>query len=1015
VSYSSDERDAAVSGLVKGTLSFSRDRLGPRDVNASFGEVQELVNTTLLYDQDAIFYLVYLASNRLRRLVNAELSTITELLDAVDDLLKPNKPLRNISGAGDAESALIALENAMSRSGGVSAQEYYRYTSSLKRLTDELGKTSKLTYVPRGSSTPTTDIVRPQAKAKADVRTHMDRLTSDHADLLAGVERMLTAFSGFQAQDLAATVAQAQLSRARQQMTSIKERLEALTPEERIEEARESLLEALGNKAVVRGVANAPESGGKKVYQKLGDSSRYRVRAYGEGTAPKLEGTVSGPFKLSLISGEEAHNLGLEMNGGAQVDFDLLPSGSSYSSGVERAEVRGGIPGPFVIRPELDEPENLYTADTAGNYGLSAGVDDRLHIIVDGNVYDVVIGTASSGTPTEIETAINNEAGLKDLVTASVVPGAVSGTRVQIEYDYTTPANRPKSYSNRFMSVTTGVESANVKLGTWMAGAASAGDTPKVTGWDGNDELWIKANDDDGYENIALPSGSYPDFEVSASVVAAAVDAAGGTEFGGSSVSEFIVVTSKKSGEGSIITVLSDGLILSGDRVNLKTASHAGMETLGFFSNQEDRQKDVDGRTVTNVLNGSSSFSAEASARMERVEYFRSRNGQKMLTILDPTHLMMAVAVASDPTADFPPPSELKLEVNNGDNRGVYQIGSFVWASGLLVIEVTGRSFRDTDTSLLYELTIYRDRMVIESSDSGTDGSLEIVAPVAGESAQAALGLPSGQVQSTVGQILVEYNDPQLGWKTLDVKAEGLRVEDALVREDTMSTVTSVSAITGARSGIVAVTPEVSPDLLLTTADGFYFRSAAAESHSSFLGELTSWKASVLPPYQNDVVAIDRRLSPILAVTPSKGLVDQAYTEIEGLQSKLTGVGSLTEVLDNFSVTMIQDVEDVLNALKERGYDRALEALINGTPADFLTMTSQTASFGRNAMRAMRETVIEDVNEPRRRGNQFETTPERLRAEIYDDKDPINDFSDLEGDERSEPAALELWRGLDDV
>lgn len=1014
MSYTSDERDAAVSGLVKGTLSFSRDRLGPRDVNSSFAEAQELVNTTLLYETDAIFYLVYLASNRLRRLVQAELDTIDELLDAVDDLLQPNRPVQDVSGAADAEAALIALEGAMSRRGGVSAQEYSRYTSSLKRLTDELARTTKHTYVPRGSSTAVTDVVRPEAQAKLDTRTAMDQLVKDHAAMLAGVDRILIAYDDFVALDIGAAVAEKQISRARESMAAIKDSLESLTPEQRIAEARTSLLGALANRGLVKGVAQVPAPGNKKVYQQLSAAAKYRISSSGEGSAPSVTGTLSAPFKISGT----AKNLALEMNGGGALTFDLLPSGASFQAGIKQASLTGGIPGPFVIRADEDTPGPIYTGDTGSNYGLTAGTDDKLYVAVDGQTYEVDISVTSSGTPTEVSDAINGTSGLSDVVTAAVVAGESSGNRVRISYDYTTPANKPASYSDRRMAIVPGAQSDPSKFDSWRVNSdiLAGTSTPKVTGWDGNNSLRVKANDDTDNLQIDLPVGSYPDYEVSAATVASAIDTAGGTEFNSSATSDNrILINSTRYGEGSIITMTSyeTGLRSSGDRAGLMWPSHAGLATLGFLRHQEDRQRDIDGRTVTNLLNTNSSFKAQATATMERVEYLSARQATKQAAGADPGHVKMDVPVETNPLANWPDAAELKVEVNNGDNRGIYDINSLNWSGGVLEVEVKNRNFRDTNTDYLYSLTVFRERLVITSKNRSTTGSLEVVVPGAGNDARATLGLPTGAVASTVSKVLVEVNDPSTGWKPIDLRALGVKVNDELVQEDTNTTLTAVSGISEGRSGLLTVSPEVPAALSLTNTEGFFIRSAAAMSHDSFIEQLQLWKDLTLPPYQDDIASIDRLLSPILLIKASPGKVNQAYDVISGLRGKLAGSGSLSEVLASFSVAMINDVEDILQALKERGYDRALEVLVNGEPAKFPGMTSTDASYGRAAMSAMSEIAKEDINETKTNKSQFEDVHQRLRSESYDDKNPINDFSDIES-LNTNPEALELWAGMEE-
>lgn len=145
----------------------------------------------------------------------------------------------------------------------------------------------------------------------------------------------------------------------------------------------------------------------------------------------------------------------------------------------------------------------------------------------------------------------------------------------------------------------------------------------------------------------------------------------------------------------------------------------------------------------------------------------------------------------------------------------------------------------------------------------------------------------------------------------------------------------------------------------------------------------------------------------------SDSRVNQAYTAVEGLRDKMSGAGSLLELVQSFTITRIDDVEDALNSLRERGYDRAAELLLTGQPASFPGMVSEQASFGRAAMSAMSEVAVEDINEPKTiNDNEFLDVYQQLTQEIYEDKDPLHDFSDME-DEPEDPMALELWEGLE--
>lgn len=1006
MSYSSDELKAAVSELVQGTVSFKRDVLGPRDASSSFNEIRELVNSTLLYEPDSVFYLIFLASQALQKVVNDELELLDELLDSVDDLLKPDRPIKDVSSVAEASVALTALDNAVSRSGRIGQSEYSRYLKAIERSKRTFGSATKLTFTPRGSSQAITDIVRPAAQARKDSVTHFDSLKKQHTKLLKRVSNILTAYEDFDLDELSTLVSRTQISRAQSQLSNLHDQLKDLPPAERTELAREALLKVLSNKSVVTSMTNAPEPGGVKLEQGQGSAATYRLAASGTGSAPVLSGVVSAPFPLELTA---AQNLTLTLNDHTpDLDIDLLPTSStSFVEGIKAAELKGAKSGPFQIFGD-QQPRNIYSREIApgGNFGLTT--PSLFHIVVDGVSTTISLPTGIGSTVGNVAAAIDAIAN----VSASEVAGATpTYTRVEIQYDNGSP---PVRYSERHVHVVEGRD--NAILGPYEVGGqtppfgSTTGYTALSPGWDANDELKVKPNDDVGEETITLTQGTWTG-DPSTSYVRTATDVMNdingqASGFTAALDGQVIVLTSTVKGEGSILTIVTDGMYPGSPKPDTGTPSFKGAQTLGFHEGQEDRQKDVDGRAITNILNEDTTFSAEAKAKMVYTELTRQRRATVDLISND----WMVYDVAEDPTTDWPDKSELKLRVLTGDNGGVYQIIDLSFIINQLYIKVD-RDLRQQDSSILHEIVVYHEVMQITSLDTSTTGLLE-AKDSASNPARGVLGLPTGAVRGGVSKVSIEYNDPRVGWVPADLRQRLLKVGDRIDRLDTNSEVTSVSSVSDASAGVLGVSPQVDPQLSLDTTEGFKIQSISYLNYREFDAELQEWDDNLSPFDDEDLEHLDRLLSPVLLVDATVPRVNAVYSAVEELKNKLTGSGSLLEILQNFTVTKIFQVDQALQSLLEQGHNRARALLLKGDIAGYMETTKEDSSFGKAMMKATAAIAVQDVNEPTNLTRHLSSDRERVAAEWYDDKDPLHDFSDVE-DDLDDPAALDFWEGLD--
>src|SRR5690606_37414637 len=128
--------------------------------NTPLEEVSELVNSTLLYDPDAVFYIVNQAAKALNNTVGVEVTICNDLLSAIDDLSMPDKPIESVSALSDASVSLSSMQSALARSGSVGTSVFNQYNSAIDRAARSFGQTTKMTYVPRSGSQVVKDIVR---------------------------------------------------------------------------------------------------------------------------------------------------------------------------------------------------------------------------------------------------------------------------------------------------------------------------------------------------------------------------------------------------------------------------------------------------------------------------------------------------------------------------------------------------------------------------------------------------------------------------------------------------------------------------------------------------------------------------------------------------------------------------------------------------------------------------------------------------------------------------------------
>lgn len=976
--YSDNEINESAGLLIQGAPSFTRDVLGPRDVQATFDEIRELVSSVFLYQSDSIFHLFSLSARVLRKLVIDEIAAVDDLLEVVSDMAVPDRSIVDISPIITARITLGAVEDAVSRGGDVrESMQYAGYQVAMRRAADLMGSQVKSARMSGSASTRL--IVHTGSEARELALTTLGVLESKHAAVVAFVDQLLVADSEFQEVGLVDVVGRQLTDRAHTVLMELEQSLSGMSGIARSRVARSSLLALLSNQALVKRVAERRGHREPRLLQARGGSDMFRLFAAGTGAGAAVVGQKSGPYKL--LDGS-VDTLALDVNGGAfSGTIDLLAA----AGGAEQASLLAGRKGPFILQEDRVVPGGLYTKriSAGGTYTIPAGAN-LVHLVVDGVSYEVAL-TVGARTPTQVASAIGSA-----VPVVNVMPVVAGGQEyVSIFYAVGSP---PAQYHLRSLQLVRGAGNADV-LGPYTVGVVGVEYTPadqyrvRLVGATANNVLRIRANNEAAVD-VTLPAGTFgSDFAVTQAAVRDEIIAAGSVSFTADlydpGSGDQLRILSLEYGEGSSLVLESAG---------------AGSTTLlcllelGFYSGQISIQHDVSLQTAVSAINSATGFSDQAVASADREDYFHS-----LLAYPDATLTIFHVAVATDPTSEWPALTKLKLEVLNGSNAGVYGISSASWVGGILSITVD-RGFTDLDPSHPQEVIVYQSWIEITSSDLTTNSSIQITGGTAGTE----IGIVPQSEIGTTRTLQAQRNDLRLGWVTKSLRGLGITAGDLIKIVSTDQLVASVVSV-DETAGLITVDQDLPSDTLLDSVEGFKIVSLSESRYSVFEEQLAVWRSSLI-----GLSTVSDRIRRLAKVTPTQVDVDAVVSMINIFRAQLTNTTALVQICSQFSVPTVFTLDDCLQLLLEHGYDRARQLLLNGKIRAYYETTVHTSSFARALMDAVSEVGVHVVNEPSDIVDDLEYT-ERLVGEYESDLSVAEDFSDME-DELDDP---EAWDSME--
>ena len=181
--YTDDEIASAVAKFIKSSITVKKDALGPIDVSAKYEETLQLFSSTLILDPNSIFYLIFLASNKLNAEVLQAIDLVEDIDIAIGEMSNRSTPITNTEQLGNAASALLTANTILTQNSAVSAKPLGQYNKSVGNfVTASLAPSIKQNGA----------IVRPPQAAQAAAKSDLAALAPMYIDILAWAARLMT-------------------------------------------------------------------------------------------------------------------------------------------------------------------------------------------------------------------------------------------------------------------------------------------------------------------------------------------------------------------------------------------------------------------------------------------------------------------------------------------------------------------------------------------------------------------------------------------------------------------------------------------------------------------------------------------------------------------------------------------------------------------------------------------------------------------------------------------------------
>lgn len=401
--YTEEEIRSAVEKLVVSKTRFPVDtRSGTRNVEVTFGDIQEAAASVFLLNHDALFYLASLSAKRLRFNVSAYQDAAQQLYTLVEALERTSVPISSVTPLEDAKSALLQLESVSGTSKSTqvgSSPAYLRFRSKV----DEFLGAVKSNVVHNG------DVVPSMVEAASTINSLMAALPTTHAEIVERLSLIANLQSTYSSLKLPHVMLASTVAKARKLVGYKAYRIKNQTEEQNQEEIRQTVLDLLAAKAVIKRAALFTEP---QLDRGMAGTATPFADATREATPAVVE-TVDGPFDIRDTSsgGTGASTLTFEFDGSASTYDVEIPAVT------ELVQMDGFSPGPFTFTSSDLAAELVSLA--IGSPTLAAGVKLKLFL----SWYDAP-DTETKNVSTTFTSGVTNAATMaSDIQSAFVVAG----------------------------------------------------------------------------------------------------------------------------------------------------------------------------------------------------------------------------------------------------------------------------------------------------------------------------------------------------------------------------------------------------------------------------------------------------------------------------------------------------------------------------------------------------------------------------------------------------------------
>lgn len=315
--YKDSEIESAVSSFVRSDVKVQRDALGPVDVSAKFDESVQLISSTLIFDPNAIFYLIFLATNKLNAAVVQAIDYVDDVLQAIDEMSHRTKDVTRTTLLGDAATALLTVDQILTTNDALSQTAFNRYLAAVNRFT----AVSLAPNIKSGG-----EIVRTPQLARKEMRTTIPNLSASWTSILDTLVQLQGELDEFNALNLPVLSVQSSVRKVRSDLRSLQDTFESTstTRDDKIAECRDAYLRLTSGKAVLSNYTTVTDPSEPRLSSSSSIVGRAALPVGDEGAlvVPEVTCMKSGPWAITTGVNDEFK---VAMDGGVENTYTLVP------------------------------------------------------------------------------------------------------------------------------------------------------------------------------------------------------------------------------------------------------------------------------------------------------------------------------------------------------------------------------------------------------------------------------------------------------------------------------------------------------------------------------------------------------------------------------------------------------------------------------------------------------------------------------------------------------------------